>query len=173
MGEIIAGILAAVLAAFGFTAFAHGRGVFAPAVPRDNGGADPNAAGACRPDLFLDEARHGARRRGYMPQVLIDRRLLVGMPGGAVPGQCDTGGAGALRRGLVRGGSARTGRSKNMNGQRRDGTMQEERNGMPGTDDTGGGHGGFPARNGGARHLYQRGIPGTRYATSGWRTATW
>ena len=28
---------------------------------------------------------HGARRRGYTPQVLIDRRLLVGMPGELCP----------------------------------------------------------------------------------------
>ena len=42
--------------------------------------------------------------------------------------------------------------------------MQEERNGMPGTDDTGGDTG---------DSLRPTGIPGTRYATSGWRTATW
>ena len=67
MGEIIAGILAAVLAAFGFYSLLRTVGEL------------------LRLDLFLDEARHGARRRGYMPQVLIDRRLLVGMPGELCP----------------------------------------------------------------------------------------
>ena len=70
MGEIIAGILAAVLAAFGFYSLLRTVGELLELAALD---------------LFLDEARHGARRRGYMPQVLIDRRLLVGMPGELCP----------------------------------------------------------------------------------------
>ena len=72
MGEIIAGILAAVLAAFGFYSLLRTVGEL----------LRPELADL---DLFLDEARHGARRREYMPQVLIDRRLLVGMPGELCP----------------------------------------------------------------------------------------
>ena len=80
MGEIIAGILAAVLAAFGFYSLLRTVGC-----PVTTAVLIRTRQELADLDLFLDEARHGARRRGYMPQVLIDRRLLVGMPGELCP----------------------------------------------------------------------------------------
>ena len=81
MGEIIAGILAAVLAAFGFYSLLRTVGeLLRPPCPVTTAVLIRTRQELADLDLFLDEARHGARRRGYMPQVLIDRRLLVGMP---------------------------------------------------------------------------------------------
>ena len=82
MGEIIAGILAAVLAAFGFYSLLRTVGeLLRPPCPVTTAVLIRTRQELADLDLFLDEARHGARRRGYTPQVLIDRRLLVGMPG--------------------------------------------------------------------------------------------
>lgn len=86
MGEIIAGILAAVLAAFGFYSLLRTVGeLLRPPCPVTTAVLIRTRQELADLDLFLDEARHGARRRGYMPQVLIDRRLLVGMPGELCP----------------------------------------------------------------------------------------
>ncbi len=86
MGEIIAGILAAVLAAFGFYNLLRTVGeLLRPPCPVTTAVLIRTRQELADLDLFLDEARHGARRRGYMPQVLIDRRLLVGMPGELCP----------------------------------------------------------------------------------------
>ena len=86
MGEIIAGILAAVLAAFGFYSLLRTVGeLLRPPCPVTTAVLIRTRQELADLDLFLDEARHGARRRGYMPQVLIDRRLVVGMPGKLCP----------------------------------------------------------------------------------------
>ena len=65
MGEIIAGILAAVLAAFGFYSLLRTVGeLLRPPCPVTTAVLIRTRQELADLDLFLDEARHGARRRG-------------------------------------------------------------------------------------------------------------
>ncbi len=82
MGETVAGMMAAVLAAFGFYSLLRMIGeLLRPPCPVTTAVLIRTRQELADLDLFLDEARRGTRRRGYMPQVLIDRRLLGGAPG--------------------------------------------------------------------------------------------
>ena len=68
MGEIIAGILAAVLAAFGFYSLLRTVGeLLRPPCPVTTAVLVRKRQGTAEPDLFLDDVRPGARRRGVTP----------------------------------------------------------------------------------------------------------
>lgn len=81
VGKTVVGIVIAVLASFGFYSLLRMlEELLRPPCPVTTAVLIRTRQELAGLDLFLDEARRGRRQRGCMPQVLIDRCLLVGDP---------------------------------------------------------------------------------------------
>lgn len=86
MGKTVVGIIVAVLASFGFYSLLRMlEELLRPPCPVTTAVLIRTRQELAKLDLFLDEAHRGRRQRGCMPQVLIDRCLLVGDPAAPRP----------------------------------------------------------------------------------------